>query len=143
MDEAPVAERSREEALPLVEVLAEHVGYFKVGLELLTREGAPNVVRQIHALGGKLFFDAKFSDIPNTVGKASKATGDLGVSFFDVHASCGVEAMRSAVANKGTSKVLAVTILTSLDETSAEHIFGATPMEKVIQFARDARSAME
>ncbi|MDO8510234.1 MAG: orotidine-5'-phosphate decarboxylase [bacterium] len=105
---------SLEEARPLVESLSEHVSCFKVGLELATAVGAPKVVKFIHDLGGKVFYDGKFSDIPNTVGRASKVISDLGVHMFNVHVSCGREAMLAAVDNKGFAKVLAVTVLTSL-----------------------------
>ena len=90
-----------EEASPLVEALLPHVGCFKVGLELLTAVGAPKVVEHIHSLGGSLFFDGKFDDIPNTVGKASQAVSRLGVKMFDVHASAGEKSIRAAAENKG------------------------------------------
>ncbi len=105
---------SLKEAKPLIEALAEHVSCFKVGLELATAVGAPKVVKFIHDLGGKVFYDGKFSDIPNTVGRASKIISNLGVHMFNLHALCGKEAMAAAVKNKGWSKVLAVTVLTSL-----------------------------
>jgi orotidine-5'-phosphate decarboxylase len=130
-----------DKAVPLVESLAPHVGCFKVGLELLTAEGAPQVVRRIHSLGGKIFFDGKFDDIPNTVAGASRSVAALGVQFFDVHASAGLEAMRAAAAVKGKSLLLAVTVLTSMDTAVSEHIYGGSPQVKVLQFAIDAETA--
>ena len=70
---------SLDQATPLVEALSPYAGCFKVGLELLTAAGAPQVVEHIHHLGGAIFFDGKFDDIPNTVGKASRAVSRLGV----------------------------------------------------------------
>jgi orotidine-5'-phosphate decarboxylase len=61
--------------------------------------------------------------------------------MFNVHASCGIEAMMAAVKNKGQSQVLAVTVLTSLEENNAHLIFGSPSKAKVIQFARDAMLA--
>jgi orotidine-5'-phosphate decarboxylase len=122
----------------IVPVLAPFVGYFKVGLELLTHAGAPQVVQHIKKFGGKVFFDAKFSDIPNTVEGASRAMSEMGVSLFTIHASCGPEALASAAKVKGQAKALAVTVLTSIDAPSCENIFGAGPEQKVAQFARDA-----
>jgi orotidine-5'-phosphate decarboxylase len=61
--------------------------------------------------------------------------------MFNVHASAGIEAMRVAVNNKRESLVLAVTILTSLEEDNAHLIFGAPIKAKVLQFARDAEIA--
>jgi|SRR3989338_1904524 len=100
----------------LVKNLLPYAKYFKIGLELTTAVGAPQAVQMVHKLGGKVFYDGKFNDISNTVGKATKAISNLGVSMFDIHASSGPESVRSAVQNKGKSKVLGVTILTSLDE---------------------------
>ncbi|MBN2094012.1 MAG: orotidine-5'-phosphate decarboxylase [Candidatus Zambryskibacteria bacterium] len=132
---------SLDKAQSLVEELVPHVGCFKVGLELLTAIGAPKVVEFLHSLGGKVFLDSKFDDIPNTVGKASAAASGLGVSMFNVHASAGVEAMMAAVENKGSSQVLAVTVLTSLEENNAHLIFGGPSKAKVLQLARDAKLA--
>ena len=132
---------SLDKALELVEELHPYVGYFKVGLELLTNEGAPKVVQAIKEAGGKIFYDGKFKDIPNTVAGASKAVAKLGVDMFNVHASGGVEMMKAAVDNKGESKVLAVTVLTSLSEEDAYSIYGAPSKGKVIEFARWAKIA--
>lgn len=132
---------SLDKAESLVKILAPYVGCFKVGLELLTAVGAPKVVEFIHSFGGKVFLDGKFNDIPNTVGGAAKAAADLNVKMFNVHASAGVEAMMSAVANKGQSLVLAVTILTSFEENNVHLIFGGPSKAKVLQLARDAKIA--
>jgi len=127
--------------LELVQVLAPHVGLFKVGLQLLTVEGAPKVVKSILEKKARVFLDGKFCDIPNTVGEASKAASGLGAMMFNVHASCGVAAMKAAVANRGHSHVLAVTVLTSLEENEAHLIFGQPSKAKVIQMAQWAKLA--
>lgn len=100
----------------LVKQLLPYVNYFKIGLELSTAVGAPTAIKLVHQLGGKVFYDGKFNDIPNTIAKASKAISNLGVAMFDVHASSGSESIRVAVKNKGKSKVLGVTVLTSMSE---------------------------
>jgi len=125
----------------LVESLSPYVRCFKVGLELITSIGGPQVVSFVHSLGGKVFYDGKFDDIPNTIGGATKAVSGLGVEMFNIHASAGIEAMRCAVANKGRSLLLAVTVLTSLEENNAHLIFGAPSKAKVLQLARDAKIA--
>lgn len=132
---------SLEDAEVLIRDLAPYVGYFKVGLQLLMSVGAPKVVKLIHSFGGRVFLDGKFDDIPNTVGEASFAVSQLDVAMFNVHASAGIEAMITAVKNKGNAQVLAVTVLTSLEENNAHLIFGAPTKAKVIQFARDAKLA--
>jgi orotidine-5'-phosphate decarboxylase len=114
---------SLDKAKILVESLAPHVGCFKVGLELLTAVGAPQVVEFVHSLGGQVFYDGKFMDIPNTVAGASQAVTKLGVDMFNVHCLGGramMEAARKVVDEAVTSWpakpfILGVTILTSLD----------------------------
>lgn len=145
-----------EKAWEYVSKLDQHVGGFKIGLEfttsMLTRliaaesETEANFqlkkIRMLFGvLDGRVFWDGKFNDIPNTVGGASKAITRLNVKMFNVHASAGIDAMRAAAMNKSHSLVLAVTVLTSLEENNAHLIFGGPSKAKVIQFARDAKIA--
>lgn len=115
---------TEKEAVDLVIKLREHVGLFKVGLELLNSVGI-SIVRQIIDLGGQVFLDGKFKDIPNTVAGASRAVTRLGVKMFNVHAMGGLEMMKLALgaakeeANRLGERqplVLGVTILTSIDQ---------------------------
>src|SRR3989338_9665755 len=85
-----------EKVKSLIEELAPYVGCFKIGLELISSVGGPQAVKFVHSLGGEVFYDGKFNDIPNTVGRASKAVSELGVKMFNVHASAGIEAMKAA-----------------------------------------------
>lgn len=116
---------SAEAALALVEELRESVGLFKVGHQLFTAYG-PDIVRSIISRGGKVFLDLKYHDIPNTVAKASVEAVRLGVSMFNVHALGGFDMMKAAAdaareaalhLNAEPPILLAVTILTSMDET--------------------------
>jgi orotidine-5'-phosphate decarboxylase len=104
--------------------LREHVGLFKVGKESFTLYG-PGIVRRILSRGGNVFLDLKFHDIPNTVARASEAAVNLNVSMFNIHALGGKKMMEQAVAaarrrsddlNKPIPVILAVTVLTSLDD---------------------------
>ena len=115
---------TRDEAMKLVNNLRDHVGLFKVGLELLSSEGI-GIVREIVGLGGSVFLDGKFKDIPNTVAGASRAVTRLGVNMFNVHTMGGLEMMKAAAkasheeaARLGITRplVLGVTILTSIDK---------------------------
>lgn len=130
-----------KEAMKLAEELVGYVGMFKVGLQLITAEGGPRVVKEISDLGGKVMYDGKFHDIPNTIGGASSALPDE-VKMFTVHASGGVEMMRKATENSQEfADVLAVTVLTSLSEEDAYLIYGAPSKAKVLEFARWAHLA--
>lgn len=126
------------DAQGLVKKLQRHVGCFKVGLELISA-GASIAISNME---GFVFYDGKFHDIPNTVGAAARVVANIpGVVMFNVHASAGIEAMKAAVQNKGSALVLAVTILTSLNEEDTNLIYGAPVKAKVLQFARDAAIA--
>jgi orotidine-5'-phosphate decarboxylase len=146
-----------DKAIALVEKLAQYVGGFKIGLELIysmlislitakSLGEAVDILGQIRKLFGllavKIFWDGKLNDIPNTVGGASKAIAKLKPKMSNFHASSGIEAMIAAVENKDPqSLALAVSVLTSLEENDAHLIFGAPSKAKVIQFARDAKLA--
>jgi len=113
-----------EDAIAIVERFGEWVSTFKVGLELFTSAG-PDIVRDIHARGGKVFLDLKFHDIPNTVVRAATVVTRLGVSMFNLHASGGFEMMKrtsEAVVetclreNLPKPKIVAVTVLTSISQ---------------------------
>ncbi len=112
------------EALALVDELRDAVGMFKVGHQLFTAYG-PDIVRRITGKGARVFLDLKYHDIPNTVASASAEAVKLGVSIFNVHALGGLDMMKAAVAAAHAAAdkqdlprplVLAVTILTSMDE---------------------------
>lgn len=134
-------------ALDLFDELRDVVGMFKIGSQLFTAAG-PEIVRQIVARGGRIFLDLKFHDIPNTVAAAGIEATRLGVSIFNVHASGGAEMMKrtaEAVAEMAgrealvKPKVIAVTLLTSLDQRSLEQIGLSDDPRSVV--ARLARSA--
>lgn len=140
-----------EEAQTLVEQLAPYVGGFKIGLELQTSifvrlvaadhlEVARRELSQwrklFRAYRRKIFWDGKWNDIPATMAGAAKALRPLAPRFFNVHAAAGQRAIAEAMAWKGSSLVLGVTVLTSLDETECFSIFGDKPGKKVLDFAR-------
>jgi orotidine-5'-phosphate decarboxylase len=107
----------------LVDELSPYVGLFKVGKESFTRFG-PDVVKLVHDHGAGVFLDLKYHDIPNTVEGAARAAAELGIAVFNVHASGGVAMMAAArqgveeATSHGSArpKVIAVTVLTSIDE---------------------------
>jgi len=93
-----------------------HVGGIKLGLEFFMANGRHGVL-EMHELGLPIFLDLKLHDIPNTVGKAIQALRGLEPAVLTVHASGGRAMLEDAkaAAPSGT-KVVAVTMLTSLDE---------------------------
>ena len=103
-----------EEANALVQRLGDSVSFYKVGLELFMAEGFFGFIDWLAHRGKKVFVDLKFFDIPETVRAAVRGLGNRGVTFATVH---GNQAMLEAAAQaKGDVKILAVTVLTSLDQ---------------------------
>ena len=126
------------DALDLVRRLKGHLGLFKVGSQLFTREG-PAFIKTLRDEGVDIFLDLKFHDIPQTVSSAVRAAVDLGVRFLTIHAGGGLEMMQAAqAAVKGSrTEILAVTVLTSLDDGALRQIgFDRTAADQVIRLAR-------
>lgn len=110
----------RARALACADTLVGHVGWVKIGLELFVGEG-PEIVREIRSRhpGLEIFLDLKLHDIPNTMRGAIRSARELGARFITVHAGSGVEHLRACVDEAGPGLgVLAVTVLTSQDETA-------------------------
>ncbi|MCB1057339.1 MAG: orotidine-5'-phosphate decarboxylase [Acidobacteria bacterium] len=103
-----------ERARQLVETLGDSVVFYKVGLELFMAGGYFELVDWLVARGKKVFVDLKFFDIPQTVAGAVKRLSGRGVTFATVHGNDGI--VEAACRAKGDLKILAVTVLTSLDE---------------------------
>ncbi len=133
-----------DKALELARQLHSVAGMFKVGSQLFTSAG-PKIVRDIIALDAKVFLDLKFHDIPHQVAGAARSAAELGVSLFTIHASGGSEMMRravEAVSNRSHTKVLAITVLTSIDANILSEI-GVTsnPAESVMRLMRLAEAS--
>jgi orotidine-5'-phosphate decarboxylase len=119
--EIPIRERlilaldvsSAEEAKRLVTSLGDAVLFYKVGLQLFMAEGYFELVRWLAGQGKRIFADLKFFDVPETVRLAVAQLRGRGIAFTTVHGND--EILKAAVQEKGDLKVLAVTVLTSLD----------------------------
>ena len=141
---------SEERAVNLIEKLQDDVMFFKVGFELFSSCG-PDIVKAVTKRGCKIFLDLKFHDIPNTVSKAAVAVTRLGVSLFNVHALGGFDMMKKtadAVREEAERldimrpKILAVTILTSMDENALKNVgIRATIEDEVLALATLASQA--
>jgi orotidine-5'-phosphate decarboxylase len=108
-------------ALTLVDRLDGATRWFKVGLELYISEGN-SLVTELQRRGFSIFLDLKLHDIPNTVASAVRAAAGLGVNLLTLHAAGGSEMLTAASEAAGETGpgLLAVTVLTSLDDTELE-----------------------
>ena len=129
-------------ALALARQVRGHAGGLKLGLEFFSAQG-PEGVRRVAALGLPLFLDVKLHDIPNTVAKAVEALAPLRPTVLTVHAAGGQAMLEAAkAAAPPETKVVAVTVLTSLDESdlAAAGVQGS-PTEQVARLANLARKS--
>jgi len=141
---------TKERALSLVERLKAEVEIFKIGSELFTSCG-PDIVKAVKESGCGIFLDLKFHDIPNTVAKAAASAVRLGVSILNVHALGGYDMMKKcqeSVSKEAKAlkiakpKLIAVTILTSMNENSLKKVGINDIMEKqVLKLAKLAQDA--
>jgi orotidine-5'-phosphate decarboxylase len=111
---------TRGEAVDAARRFAPRVGWLKIGLEAFVADG-PSLVREVAALGPRVFLDLKFHDIPNTVGRAVAAAARSGAHLVNVHALGGramLTAAREAAGSMDAGqrpRIVAVTLLTSID----------------------------
>jgi orotidine-5'-phosphate decarboxylase len=145
---------SLEPALEMAQTLSLVVGIFKINIHLFTAEGHA-AVQKLNQLGPGIFLDLKFHDIPNTVkGAVTTALALPGVQLLDVHALGGLEMMRAAAKVRDEAKakakasksplpkLLAITILTSMDNDALRGVGIAAPASRrVVQLARLAKKA--
>jgi orotidine-5'-phosphate decarboxylase len=134
------------EAARLVALLGDHVGVFKLGLELFVAAGPTAIERISELTGAGIFLDLKFHDIPETVRRAVRALSPFRrVTFLTVHPDPGL--MKAAVAEASApTKVLAVTALTSLDQGRLLRLglrpeLAGNPIDLVLQRATIAAEA--
>ena len=129
-------------ALHITQAVRDHAGGVKLGLEFFSAQGHEGV-RRISALGLPIFLDVKLHDIPNTVGKAVEALAPLQPAILTVHAGGGRAMLAAArAAAPARTKVVAVTVLTSLDEGDlADAGVSGSPAEQVARLATLARDS--
>lgn len=123
-----------ETAQRWIDRLAGEVGVLKVGLELFTAAG-PDAVRAVHAAGARCFLDLKLHDISATMAGAVRAAARLGVEYLTVHAvaaPAALDAVREAATGSPT-RLLAVTVLTSLDTPQLDAIGLAGPPAAAVE----------
>jgi orotidine-5'-phosphate decarboxylase len=138
-----------DDAIRFARPLADLVGMFKINIHLFSAAG-PEAVRQVAALGPGVFLDLKFHDIPNTVAGAISSAATLpGVELLNVHATGGLDMLRAAAKalaeaapKERRAKLLAVTVLTSLNQAALRQAgISGTPSARAVSLARLAKKA--
>ena len=135
---------NEHEALKLVDRLGQTCQWYKVGMELYYAAGN-SIVRQLRDRGFNVFLDLKLHDIPNTVAGAVRSATQAGASLLTIHAMGGA-AMMSAAAEAasapGSPRLLAVTVLTSMDANELTGIgITESPVNQVLRLARLAQAS--
>jgi len=126
-------------ARALVSQLGDTVSFYKIGLELFMAGGYFELLDWLTARNKKVFVDLKFFDVPETVRSAVRALSGSGATFATIH---GNQAMMDAAArDKGSLKILAVTVLTSLDRGDLDDLGFTCDVEKLV--LSRARRALE
>jgi orotidine-5'-phosphate decarboxylase len=127
------------EARALAERIGDAVRFYKVGLELFMAGGYFELIDWLVARGNKVFVDLKFFDVPETVRRAVANLRGRGVTFATVHGNQAM--MQAAGSEKGEVKILAVTVLTSLDRGDLDDLGFSCELERLV--LSRARRAIE
>ena len=127
------------EAKSLVETLGDTVCFYKIGLELFVAGGYFELLEWLVREGKKVFVDLKFFDVPETVRAAVRGLRNRGVTFATVHGNQAI--LEAAGKDKGDVKILAVTVLTSLDRGDLDDLGFQCDVERLV--LSRARRALE
>jgi orotidine-5'-phosphate decarboxylase len=126
-------------ARALADRLGDAVRFYKIGLELFSAGGYLGLLASLRNGGARVFADLKLYDIPDTVRRAVANLRESGASFLTVHAERSI--MEAAAKEKGDLKILAVTVLTSFDESSIAEMGYVGSVEDLV--LKRARAALE
>ena len=125
-----------DNALALADNLNPELCRLKIGKELFTKYG-PEIVSQIQKKGFEIFLDLKFHDIPTTVYKACISAFSLNVWMLNIHLSGGLDmaeaAMKAKLDCESSSKIIGVTILTSLSNDDCLNIYGCSRENELLR----------
>lgn len=137
----PLDVPTNEDALDLINDLGDAVKFYKVGLELIIGGRYIELVEFLVGSGKKVMLDGKFFDVPETVKAAVRQAAKHSVTFATVHGNGAM--LKAAVEEKGSMKILAVTVLTSLDQSDLQDLgFGdSVDIPKLV--ASRARKALD
>ncbi len=121
---------STAEAVALIDQLGDAITFYKLGLQLFMTEGYFELVEALKERGKKIFVDLKFFDVPETVKNAVANLSTRGVECCTVHGSQAI--LEAAVSAKGSMKLLAVTVLTSLDRGDLDDLGFQCDVEELV-----------
>lgn len=130
------------EALELVDDLGKAGTFYKVGLQLYTAEGT-HLVEALKDRGKRVFLDLKLHDIPNTVAGGVRAASELGVDFLTLHTAGGGAMLEAARDAAGETRLLGVTVLTSLGAADLKATWGRKTLSVVDEVGRLADLAAQ
>ena len=140
--------KNKEELFKFLEPFKGLNPFLKIGMEIFYQEG-PALVRELKRQGCKIFLDLKLHDIPNTVEKAMRNLGELGVEITNCHAAGGINMMKAARRGLDSTELgqktelIAVTQLTSISQEILENeLLINRPLEEVVKtYALNAKEA--
>ena len=127
---------NRTEALELLKTMQGSLKWVKIGLQMFTAYGIP-LAKEIKAMGFNIFLDLKLHDIPNTVAKTIDSLSEVSIDLLTIHAIGGSEMCQFAAQARDASnpnlKLLAVTVLTSMNQAQLEQLNIHTSVESQVQ----------
>ena len=124
----------------IANLIKKEVYAFKIGYEFFFNFGIDGY-NQIKKIKPKIFLDLKLHDIPNTVKQGIKAIEKLRPTFTSIHISGGDEMLKSSVINRRNTKILGVSILTSLNKDQVNKYYNEDDIDKVVKkFVRYAKN---
>lgn len=129
-------------AKDIVNELGDHVNFYKIGLELFSSGDFVKLITWLKIQGKLVFCDLKLYDIPETVGRTVKNLSNTGIDYLSIHVTTP-EMMEKAVDNKGNTKLLGVTLLTSMDVRSLDDMFVDSTMDAEIYVEKQTIKAMK
>ena len=126
-------------AIELVQILKKEVYAFKIGYQFFFNFGLTGY-KKIYSICPKIFLDLKLHDIPNTVEKGIKALIKIKPVFTTIHISGGDEMIKSTKIKGNKTKILGVSILTSMDKKLTKKYYNETDVSKLVKkFAKFAK----
>jgi orotidine-5'-phosphate decarboxylase len=130
---------NKADALKWADLLGDSITFYKLGLEFCMSGSYFEVIEELRGRGKRIFADLKLSDVPATVRGAVANLSQYGIDFLTLHGTSGV--YREVVPVRGNIRLLAVTVLTSVDHEEVQEMGWQGPVEDLV--SRRARVAVD